>query len=101
MGTTIQDRTSRPPVVAGLTPYTGTFGKEQITHLLKRTMFGAKKADIDFFTGKTLSAVITTLLTEPAPLTAAQLPLNNYERKETFGYLKQRNGNVIDRKSVV
>ena len=83
MGTTIQDKTSRPPVVAGLTPYTGTFGKEQITHLLKRTMFGAKKADIDFFTGKTLSEVITALLTEPAALTNAQLPLNNYERKDT------------------
>jgi uncharacterized protein (DUF1800 family) len=68
----------RPNVVAGLIPYTGAFEKEQITHLLKRTMFGAKKADVDFFTGKTLAETINMLLTEPPQLTDAQLPLRNY-----------------------
>jgi uncharacterized protein (DUF1800 family) len=81
--TTIKDKKLRPPVVAGLAPYTGTFGKEQITHLLKRTMFGAKKTDIDFFTGKTLTATIDALLTEPAAFTMAQLPLNGYNRTDT------------------
>lgn len=81
--TTIKEKTQRPRVVAGLTPYTGTFGKEQITHLLKRTMFGAKKIDIDFFTGKTLTEAINTLLTEPAALTDAQLPMNNYNKRDT------------------
>jgi uncharacterized protein (DUF1800 family) len=66
------------PVVSGLIPYTGTFGKEQVTHLLKRTLFGARKSDIDFFTGKTLTEAINTLMTEPPPLTDAQLPLRNY-----------------------
>ena len=75
---TIKEKKRKPRVVAGLTPYTGTFSKEQITHLLKRTMFGAKKADIDFFMGKTLTEAINTLLTEPAALTDAQLPLRNY-----------------------
>jgi uncharacterized protein (DUF1800 family) len=75
---TINKKTHRPRVVAGLTPYTGVFEKEQITHLLKRTMFGAKKTDIDFFMGKTLVETINTLLTEPPPLTDAQLPLRNY-----------------------
>ncbi len=64
------------PVVAGLTPYTGTFGKEQIIHLLKRTMFGAKRADVDFFVGKTLSDTMDILMT-PAP-TPTNLPLRNY-----------------------
>jgi uncharacterized protein (DUF1800 family) len=81
--TTTKEKTRRPRVLAGLTPYTGTFGKEQITHLLKRTMFGAKKADIDFFTGKTLAATIDTLLTEPPALTDAELPLNYYNRTDT------------------
>lgn len=85
--TTVEEKTSRPRVVAGLTPYTGTFGKEQITHLLKRTMFGAKKADIDFFIGKTLTEAINTLLTEPPALTDADLPLRNYAASNQTGVL--------------
>ncbi len=88
--TTIKDKKHSPPVVAGLTPYTGVFGKEQITHLLKRTMFGAKKADIDYFTGKTLTAAITELLTAPPALTDAQLPLNNYNRRDTTTVANQK-----------
>lgn len=76
--TTLKEKTRRPRVVTGLIPYTGAFDKEQITHLLKRTLFGAKKTDIDFFMGKTLAETIDTLLTEPPPLTDAQLPLRNY-----------------------
>lgn len=78
MDITITKGKENHPIVAGLTPYTGAFGKEQIIHLLKRTMFGAKKVDIDYFTGKTLTEAINILLTEPAPLTDAQLPLRNY-----------------------
>jgi uncharacterized protein (DUF1800 family) len=79
MGTTTKEVNTRTQmVVAGLAPYTGAFGKEQITHLLKRTMFGAKKADVDYFTGKTLAATINELLTEPPTLTEAQMPLNDY-----------------------
>ncbi len=79
--------------VAGLTPYTGQFGKEQITHLLKRTLFGAKKTDIDFFMDKTLTEAIDTLLTEPNALTNNQLPLRNYAEGtlpmgETWAYAK-------------
>ncbi len=64
------------PVVAGLTPYAGTFGKEQIIHLLKRTMFGAKRADVNFFVGKTLAETMNVLMT-PAP-TPTTPPLRNY-----------------------
>jgi uncharacterized protein (DUF1800 family) len=66
---------------AGINPYTGTFGRTQIRHLLRRTMFGAKPADVDFFSGKTLAQTINTLLTttpEPAP------PLNHYSGTGTF-----------------
>jgi uncharacterized protein (DUF1800 family) len=74
--TTTVQASRRPLVVAGITPYAGTFGKEQLIHLLKRTMFGAKKADIDFFASKTLTQVIDTLLTSPAD--PSVLPLNYY-----------------------
>jgi uncharacterized protein (DUF1800 family) len=58
-----------------ITPYTGTFGTTQLTHLLRRTMYGVKKADLTFFAGKSMDEVVTTLLTPPATLTN---PLNYY-----------------------
>ena len=60
----------------GLTPYTGTFGTNEVIHLLKRTMFGAAKADVDYFTTKTVSQAVNELLTVPVmpPLP----PVKNY-----------------------
>jgi uncharacterized protein (DUF1800 family) len=75
--TTVQTSQRRPTVLSGLTPYAGTFGRNELTHLLKRTMFGAKKADIDFFQGKTLVQVVNALLTAPA--TEPAPPINNYD----------------------
>ncbi len=54
--------------------YTRTFGKPQLIHLLRRTLFGLKKADITFFTGKSMDDVVTALLTVPSTTN----PLNNY-----------------------
>lgn len=64
------------PPLSGTAPYIGTFGKDELTHLLRRTMFGTKKTDIDFFAGKTLSQVVDILLTPPA--TEPTPPINNY-----------------------
>jgi uncharacterized protein (DUF1800 family) len=75
--TTVQSP-RRPIVLSGITPYAGTFGRAELIHLLKRTMFGAKKADIDFFKGKTLLQVVDTLLTMPTNVTPT-LPVNNYD----------------------
>ena len=61
---------------SGLSPYTGTFGTNEVIHLLKRTMFGATKADVDYFKTKTLSQAVTELLTVPA--TAPAPPVKNY-----------------------
>jgi uncharacterized protein (DUF1800 family) len=74
--TTVLEKKRARPVVAGLTPYAGAFGREQIIHLLKRTMFGAKRADVEFFVGKTLSDTMDVLMT-PAP-TPTTPPLRNY-----------------------
>ncbi|MBK6380684.1 MAG: hypothetical protein IPF72_13665 [Chitinophagaceae bacterium] len=34
--------------LSGINPYTGPWTVNEVIHLLKRTMFGAKKADVDF-----------------------------------------------------
>lgn len=61
---------------SGLAPYTGAWDILQVTHLLKRTMFGAKKADVDYFKSRTMNAavdeLINTVNTAPLP------PVNNY-----------------------
>ncbi len=67
----------------GLTPYTGTFGTNEIIHLLKRTMFGAAKADVDYFKTKTLSQAVNELLTVPA--LASLPPVKNYNSSVTAG----------------
>ncbi|HYF31819.1 MAG TPA: DUF1800 domain-containing protein [Chitinophagaceae bacterium] len=81
-------RTSRVPapspspphvrgIQSGLNPYTGAWGTRQVAHLLKRTMFGAKKADIDYFRSRTPSQAIDELLSIPA--TPPPHPVKNYD----------------------
>ncbi len=74
--TTTSENKSRMRPVAGLTPYAGPWGKDQVARLLKHAMFGATKADVDYFSAKTLSETVATLLTVPAAAPAP--PLNNY-----------------------
>jgi uncharacterized protein (DUF1800 family) len=52
--------------LSGINPYAGTWGKNEIVHLLKRTMFGAKKADVDYFSTKTMSQSVDELLNPTA-----------------------------------
>ena len=55
--------------------YTGNFGTIELNHLLKRTMFGAKRSDITGLVGQTVSQVVDTLLQDlPFPPPA----VNNY-----------------------
>jgi uncharacterized protein (DUF1800 family) len=74
--TTNNQEQKRPRVLAGLTPYAGTFGRHEITHLLKRAMFGAKKSDVDYFSSRTLGQTLDILLTDAPALST--FPLNNY-----------------------
>lgn len=59
------------PPSAPIKPYTGTFGKKQLLHLLKRTLFGVGNSDLKAFQGKTLEQVVDALLdikdTNPSP----------------------------------
>lgn len=68
--------TNFSPLTEGLQPYTGTWDTPQVVHLLKRTLFGTKLQDINYFKSRTMQqAVDELLLPTAAPLT---VPLNNY-----------------------
>ena len=71
-----------PPPSTGLNIYTGTFGEEEIIHLLKRTMFGAAKADVDYFKTKTVVQSVDELLNPTAPLPAP--PVKEYSHASAF-----------------
>ena len=60
---------------AGLSPYLPPFGNGEISHLLKRVLFGVRQTDLSKVKGKSLNEVLDLLLvsdTIPAP------PVNNY-----------------------
>ena len=69
--------------MSGLTHYSGPFGTNEIIHLLKRTMFGAVKADVDYFKTKTLAQAVNELLT--VPVTQPLPPVKNYASSVTAG----------------
>jgi uncharacterized protein (DUF1800 family) len=59
--------TKRPStVVEGLTPYSGSLDRPKLIHLLRRTMFGVKEEDINYFKNYALSEVIDALITPPS-----------------------------------
>lgn len=77
-------KTARPASIAaprnidsGLNTYTGAWTTAEVAHLLKRTMFGAKKADVDYFKGMSMGQAVDTLLNVYA--TAPLPPLKNYD----------------------
>ncbi len=57
-----------PPPVTGLAPYTGQWTENEVIHLLKRTMFGATRADVAYFSAKTCIQAVDELLNPVAPL---------------------------------
>ena len=61
---------------SGLIPYSGQWTINEVTHLLKRTMFGAAKADIDYFLSRSMSQAVDELLNPSVSLPAP--PVNDY-----------------------
>ena len=64
------DKITTHRLIHGLTPYSGSWTVNEVAHLLKRTMFGAKKADIDYFLGLSPGQAVDELLgnsSTPAP----------------------------------
>ncbi|MEY3324736.1 MAG: hypothetical protein RL316_367 [Bacteroidota bacterium] len=68
---------------SGLNPYTGAWGDEELLHLLRRTMFGAKRSDLSFFRGRTVDQVVDALLNPTAPAPAP--PIKEYANPTTVG----------------
>ena len=64
------------PLTEGLQEYTGTWDTPQVVHLLKRTLFGAKQQDIQYFKSRTLQQAVDELLQPTTP--PSTFPLNNY-----------------------
>ena len=57
-------------------PYSGPFGKKQLQHLLRRTLFGCTLDDLKHFEGKTMDQVVNELVnTNPS----AQPPIWSYQ----------------------
>lgn len=60
----------------GLTQYNGTWGNAQVLHLLRRTLFGVKRSELDSFKAMSMSNAVDALLnvstTQPPP------PVNAY-----------------------
>jgi uncharacterized protein (DUF1800 family) len=69
-------RTSRN-INSGLNPYQGPFDSSAVIHLLKRTMFGASLADVNYFSRLSLTQAVDELLNPTASLPAP--PLNDYQ----------------------
>ncbi len=76
---TLQDVAPRGSTT-GINQYNGAWTRKQVAHLLRRTMFGAKLSDIDYFAGKAMSDAVDELLTQGA---APSPPLNNYGNDPT------------------
>lgn len=65
-----------PRTLSGLNPYNGPWTKNEVQHLLKRTLFGSTKSDLDFFSNMSMSLAVDTLINPTAALPSP--PVNDY-----------------------
>lgn len=77
------ERTQPFRTQSGIASYTGAWTDQEIIHLLKRTMFGAKPADISYFRSKTMSQAVDELLNPSAP--EPNPPVKEYATSTTPG----------------
>lgn len=74
-------QTSGSRAASGLLPYTGQWTRDEVGHLLKRLMFGARHEDIAHFLSRSPSAAVDELLNPTAPIPAP--PVKNYTNTNT------------------
>ncbi|MFT3948551.1 MAG: DUF1800 domain-containing protein [Agriterribacter sp.] len=96
---TVSGRTS-----TGLNQYSGSWTKNEVVHLLKRTMFGATLPDIEYFSEKTMEQCVDELLTITFPMPdpplkdydtgAAQQPDSDVDAGTTWIYSNNQDGDV-------
>ncbi|MCS7036314.1 MAG: DUF1800 domain-containing protein [Saprospiraceae bacterium] len=68
-------RSANPPT-SGLAPYTGPWTRAEVIHLLRRTLFGPTKADVDYFLSKGMNQAVYEILR--APYSPPAGPVNDY-----------------------
>ena len=103
--------------MASLAPLAGALTRDQAKHLLRRTTFGVKRSEIDAFTGLTVDAAISQLLTvTPAPtapidpatgldfsgpyqngVNSSQGNLRNYLRSWWMNIMIQQSPNIVEK----
>ncbi len=69
-------RATPPSPTSGLTPYAGAWTRTEVQQILKRTMFGSTKNDIDYFSNLSLNSTVNELVNSSAALPAP--PVNDY-----------------------
>ncbi|MEM7297800.1 MAG: DUF1800 family protein [Bacteroidota bacterium] len=70
-----QPQIKRAKTSTGLTPYIGTWGKEQAAHLIKRCSFGVQKEELNQLSSLTMDEAVDLILT-PNPI--QNQPVNDY-----------------------
>jgi uncharacterized protein (DUF1800 family) len=78
---TIPAQAARFRTYSGINPYSGPWTRNEVQHLLKRTLFGSRKADIDYFLTRTPDQAVDELLNPTAPLPLP--PVNDYTTVDT------------------
>jgi len=65
----------RKTTSTGLNEYSGEWGEKQVAHLLSRTLFGVRQAELDTFAALSVSESVDQLI---SPSTLPAPPVNNY-----------------------
>ncbi|MBL7696862.1 MAG: DUF1800 domain-containing protein [Chitinophagaceae bacterium] len=68
-------------VLSGTAPYAGEWTANEVAHLLKRTMFGATRQDVEYFLTMTPGEAVDELLTDAS---AVSPPVRDYGLIETL-----------------
>jgi uncharacterized protein (DUF1800 family) len=76
---------------SGIATYTGSWTEQEVIHLLKRTMFGAKRADINYFKAMSMNQAVDELLNPTAP--PPNPPVKEYVTSTTPGVTPD--GNIV------
>ncbi len=67
---------SRTALDTDLSPYSGEWSETQAAHLIKRTLFGVRKSELDYFSGLTMNQAVDEIV---VPSVFPGPPINNYE----------------------
>jgi uncharacterized protein (DUF1800 family) len=76
---------------SGINTYTGPWTEQEVVHLLKRTMFGAKKADVNYFKTRSMNQAVDELINPTAPAPAP--PVKEYATTTVVGAVPD--GNIL------